>query len=259
MKHMIMVVGLLVGCGSAMADEVERKGHEIALSMDAAESGYGDYTAGIVMKLYNKKGEESLRKMRFKTRETLDDGDKSIVIFDEPEDVKGFVALTHSHKRSPDDQWMYLPELRRVKRIASVNQSGPFVGSEFAYEDIGTQEPEQFTYKFIREDEFDGRKCLLVDRYPINENSGYSRQLVWIDAVRRIPLRIDYYDRKQELLKTLTPQGYRLHEGRFWMPEREEMVNHQIGKRTVVEYTDYSFRTGLSGADVSEAALTRMR
>ena len=255
----VFALASVLGWGAAAAAQTESKGLEVALSMDAAESGYGDYTADVVMRLFNRKGEESVRSLRFKTRETPSDGDKSIVIFDLPRDVKGFAALTYSHKQGSDDQWMYLPQMRRVKRIASVNQAGPFVGSEFAYEDIGSQEPEQYTYKFIGDDTFEDRKCLVIERHPVDENSGYSRQVVWVDAQRRIPLKIDYYDRKSELLKTLTNRGYKLYEGRFWKPDSAEMVNHQVGKRTVVEYSSYTFATGLRDADVAVAALKRLR
>ncbi len=259
MRGVAPTLALLLLSGSALANSAEQRGLELALSMDAAESGYGDYTADVTMRLYNRKGEESIRQMRFKTLETTQDGDKSIVIFDLPRDVKGFAALTYAHKQGADDQWLYLPDLRRVKRIASVNQAGPFVGSEFAYEDIGSQEPEQFSYKFVGEQRYEELPVLVVDRFPLDENSGYSRQAVWIDAERHIPLKIEYFDRKEELLKSQIFHDYQLYEGRFWRPAQVEMVNHQVGKRTVVEYRHYAFGTGLNDADLSVEALPRLR
>lgn len=258
MKLSIMLVGLLA-YGVSHADELTDRGLALALAMDRAESGYGDYTATVTMHLFGRGGTESIRELRFRTLETENDGDKSIVVFDRPKDVAGFAALTHAHKRGTDDQWMYLPDLRRVKRIASDNQAGPFVGSEFAYEDIGSQEPEQYTYRHLGDAKHDGHACFELERIPVNRNSGYSRHVVLIDQERHIPLRIDYYDRKGELLKTLNYSGYQIYLNRIWRPDRAEMVNHQIGKRTVVEYSDYRFATGLTEQDVSVDALKRLR
>ena len=70
-----------------------------------------------------------------------------------PKDVKGTATLTFTHKVGPDDQWLYLPALKRVKRITSENRSGSFVGSEFAYEDLGSQELEKYSKrKYIKEE-----------------------------------------------------------------------------------------------------------
>ena len=143
----------------------------------------------MTMLLRNRQGEESLRNMRNKT----------LTIFDEPLDVKGTALLSFSHKHGNDDQWLYLPALKRVKRIASSNMSGPFMGSEFAYEDIASQEVEKYTYKYIGEESFEGKEALLIERYPVDKHSGYTRQPVWVDKERYIPLKVDYYDRKNAL------------------------------------------------------------
>ena len=103
------------------------------------------------MILRNAQGEESIRKFNSKTLEVDGDGDKSIFIFEHPRDVEGTAVLTFTHKVGPDDQWLYLPALKRVKRISSDNKSGSFVGSEFAYEDLSSQEIEKYTYKWVED------------------------------------------------------------------------------------------------------------
>lgn len=241
------------------ADQEMAKGWKLAKEMDIATSGYKDYRANATMHLINRKGQESLREMSFRTLETANDGDKSMVVFDRPRDIKGFAALTYAHKIGSDDQWMYLPKLHRVKRISSVNQAGPFVGSEFAYEDIGSQELEQYTYKYVGESQHEGIKTSLLERYPVDPNSGYSKQIVWIDKSRKIPLRIDYYDRKGQLLKELNYKKLRLYKNRFWKPDQVVMTNKQIGKKTIVDYREYVFHTGLSAKKLSVEALKRLR
>ncbi len=82
----------------------------------------------MLMVLRNKQGEESVREIRIKNLEMENDGDKSLTVFDKPRDVKGTAFLSFSHPVGADDQWLYLPALKRVKRIASRNKSGPLWG-----------------------------------------------------------------------------------------------------------------------------------
>jgi len=130
------------------------------------------------------------------------DGDKSMSIFDRPRDVKGTAMLTYSHALEPDNQWLYLPALKRVKRISSSNKSGPFMGSEVAYEDLSSQEVEKYSYKYLGDEVFDGHDCFIVERIPAYKYSGYKLQEVWYDKAEYRPLKIVYYDRKGALLKT---------------------------------------------------------
>jgi hypothetical protein len=187
------------------------------------------------------------------------DGDKSLVVFDEPRDVKGTALLSFSHKVGDDDQWLYLPALKRVKRIASRNKSGPFMGSEFAYEDISSQEVEKYTYKFIEASMHEGTASFLIERYPVDPNSGYTRQQMWVDKERYIPLKIDYYDRKNVLLKTLVFRSYQQYLDQYWRADEMYMENHQTGKSTLLTWKQYNFRSGLSDADFNKNSLKRAR
>lgn len=245
--------------GAAEAESPEARGLAIAQEADRRDSGWGDQTADMKMILRNRQGEESTRELRTKTLEVEGDGDKGLTIFDHPPDVKGTAFLSYSHATQPDDQWLYLPALKRVKRIASKNKSGPFMGSEFAYEDLSSQEVAKYTYRFLREEELDGRPTFVIERYPQYEHSGYTRQVVWIDQEMYQPLKIEFYDRKNSLLKTLTVSGYRQYLGRYWRPDRMDMVNHQTGKSTTLLWSNYRFRTGLTDRDFDRNALKRAR
>ena len=109
----------------------EENGLAIILEAERRDLGYVDFMAEMEMKLKNKAGAEAKRLLRTKVLEVTQDGDKALLIFDHPKDIAGTALLTHSHKDKSDDQWVYLPDLKRVKRIASSNKSGPFMGSEF--------------------------------------------------------------------------------------------------------------------------------
>ncbi|MCU7812210.1 MAG: outer membrane lipoprotein-sorting protein [Candidatus Thiodiazotropha sp. (ex Notomyrtea botanica)] len=243
----------------AQAITPEERGLEIAQEIERRDTGFHDFKAAMTMLLKNKHGEESLRDMRNQTLEVENDGDKTLVIFDEPRDVKGTALLSFSHKTGDDDQWLYLPALKRVKRIASRNKSGPFMGSEFAYEDISSQEVEKYTYKYIEENSYEGKPSLLLERYPVDPNSGYTRQQVWVDQERFIPLKIEYYDRKNALLKTLVFRGYQQYLDQYWRADQMFMENHQTGKSTLLSWEKYDFRSGLSDGDFNKNSLKRAR
>jgi outer membrane lipoprotein-sorting protein len=252
------LLGTLVLPLSGLAQTPQERGLEIARKADDYANGYGDFKAEMVMILRNAQGDESRRQVRVWGLEVKGDGDKSLSIFDEPADVKGTAMLTYSHKTKPDDQWLYLPALKRVKRIASRNKSGPYMGSEFSYEDMASQEVEKYTYKYLRDEACGKLECYVVERYPVDKYSGYTRQVVWIDKQEYRPQKIVYYDRKNALLKTLTNSGYHKYLEHHWRPDEVFMENHQTGKTTRILWSNYRFHTGLTENDFKVNDLRRM-
>ncbi|MDT8387575.1 MAG: outer membrane lipoprotein-sorting protein [Thiogranum sp.] len=244
---------------SAFAQTPEQKGFEIALEADRRDSGFHDSTATLNMVLRNRQGDESTRVIRSRTLEQENDGDKSLNLFDEPADVKGTAFLSFTHKTGQDDQWLYLPALKRVKRISSSNKSGPFMGSEFAYEDISSQELEKYSYRYLHDEACGDETCFVIERLPKDPNSGYTRQLVWIDQSEYRPQQIVFYDRKDSKLKTLTYSNYRQFLDTWWRAMEMHMENHQTGKSTLLIWSDYDFQTGLSDRDFNRNTLDRVR
>ncbi|MDJ0832733.1 MAG: outer membrane lipoprotein-sorting protein [Gammaproteobacteria bacterium] len=255
-----LVLAILLGLPMlAQAQTPEEKGLQIAKDADAFDSGFVDFTADMVMTLKNKKGQTSSRQIRIRTLEVQGDGDKSLSIFDEPADVKGTAMLTYSHGLEPDDQWLYLPAIKRVKRISSRNKSGPFMGSEFAFEDLGSQEVEKYTYKWLRDEPCGEFECYLIERVPAYKFSGYKRQLVWMDKEAYRLMRVEYFDRKNEPLKTLVATDYQQYLDRYWRAGKMEMTNHQNGKSTTLDWNNYQFKTGLTDNDFKSQTLKRAR
>ena len=244
---------------SLLAETPEEKGLAIAQEADRRDSGFRNYTNDVQMILKNKQGQESIREIRSRTLEVEDDGDKSMTIFDQPRDVKGTALLSFTHKTGPDDQWLYLPALKRVKRIASDNKSGPFMGSEFAYEDITSQEVDKYTYKFLRDDTLDGLDVFVFERYPVDKKSGYTRQIIWLDQENYKERKIEYYDRKNVLLKTLVFADYNLYLDKYYRAHDMYMVNHQKGKSTRLLQTNFNFDVELTDRDFDKNSLKRAR
>jgi len=251
--------GLLLLSMTVQVQASDIDGLQIAKDAKAYDAGFGDFTANMIMTLTNKKGQTSTRQIRIRTLEVEGDGDKSMSIFDEPADVKGTAMLTFSHGLDPDDQWLYLPAIKRVKRISSRNKSGPFMGSQFAFEDLGSQEVEKYTYKFLREEACGDMACFVMERKPAYKHSGYKRQIVWMGKQDYRMIKLEFYDRKNELLKTLQSSSYSQYLNHYWRPGKMEMVNHQNGKSTTLEWKNYVFKSGLSSKDFRSQALKRVR
>ena len=260
MKNLTVLI--FVGLAAAIASSAfasDDEGLRIATEVDRRDQGFGDSTSTMTMKLFDQYGNTTSRSIRTKTLERSGEGDMSLVIFDTPKDVKGTAFLSHTKKIGSDDQWLYLPALKRVKRIASSNQAGPFMGSEFAYEDINSQEIEKYKYKYIRSEKYLGMDCYVVSYDPVEKKSGYSEQITWIDKKAYRVHKVEYFDRKKSLLKTLTFDGYRKYSGKFWRANKYTMINHQTGKKTILEFSDWQFKNGLTVKDFNKKALKKIR
>jgi outer membrane lipoprotein-sorting protein len=254
------LASVVSGAAQAAPEMEDRsKGLSIAKEAKLRDFGWKDSTANMQMMLRNKQGKTSVRKIRIKSMEMIDDGDKSLTVFDQPRDVKGTAFLSFSHAVDADEQWLYLPALKRVKRISSATKSGPFMGSEFAFEDLASFEVDKYSYQFIKEEKVNGMDSHLVKYTPNYKNSGYKYQLVWLDKQELRAHKIEFYDRKGSLLKTLTANDYQRYLDTYWRPALMTMVNHQTGKSTDLRWKNYQFQVGLAEKDFSKSGLKRAR
>ena len=258
----LLVLGLTITLTPAAHSEnstPEEIGLKIARDASSRDEGFGNFTAQQTMILRNKHGQESKRQLRVKILEVPEDGNKSLFVFDNPRDVQGTALLVYAHKEASDDQWLYLPALKRVKRISSSNRSGSFMGSEFAYEDMTAQKVEKFTYRYLHDEPCGNLTCTVTERFPVDKESGYHRQLVWRDRDELRVWKVQYYDRKDAHLKTLTLENYKQYLNHYWRAGLMTMVNHLTGKSTVITWTDYQFRIDLDDRDFTKTGLRRTR
>ncbi len=241
-------------------DTAAEDGLRVFEAADAYDAGFTDTEVDLEMILRNRAGSESRRELSIKQLEVHDDGDKLLVLFHTPKTIRGTALLSYTHKVGQDDQWLYLPSLKRVKKIASRNKSGPFLSSEFAFEDLTSQEVEKYRYKFLRTESCGDLTCYVVERFPNDEFSGYSRQEVWVDTQGFRILKVQYYDRRGDLLKTLVASDFQRYLDHYWRAGRMEMSNHQTGKSTELVWHNYRFKNGLSAErDFTTNSLQRGR
>jgi len=171
--------------------------------------------------------------------------------------VKGSKLLSHGHKDRDDDQWIYLPALKRDKRILSRGQTGSFLGSEFSFEDMRSPIIEKFSYKFLREEKIDRHDCHLIERIPLDKKSGYKKQLVWLDKSELRIRQIHYYDRRDKLFKVFTADDYKQHKSKYWRPNKIVMKNLKNGRSTLITYSEYNYDAGLKETDFQKSVLKR--
>ncbi|RDY58780.1 outer membrane lipoprotein-sorting protein [Flagellimonas nanhaiensis] len=254
-KFLIAIFSAFFTVAVGFSQSAEERGLQIAKAAEKADEGFGSSIVELKMTLKNKNGQTSERFLTTQTLELTEDGDKSLIVFESPKDVKGTATLTFTHKVGADDQWLYLPSIKRVKRISSNNKSGPFVGSEFAYEDLSSQEVEKYAYKFLKAE----GELLLVEQDPVDPKSGYTRRVVTYNKDKGYRLeKVEFYDRKNALLKTLTYSDYKLYKNKFWRALTFNMVNHQSNKETLLNFGEYNFGAELAEEDFTEVALKRV-
>jgi len=244
-----------VSAASVKGDE--QKGFTIAARSDRSDIGFGDSKAQLKMILRNTVGAETHRSMHINTleKDSEEVGDKTLIVFESPADIDGTAVLSYANILDPDDQWIFLPALKRTKRISSVNKSGPFVGSEFAFEDLTSQELNKYEYKYLRSEACDGLVCDVIERRPRYQNSGYIRQIVWVDQAIYQLRKVEFYDRRDELLKIMTIEDYRKYLDKYWRAHKFSMVNMKTKKSTDLVYNDYVLNTGLGNRDFKKSAL----
>lgn len=229
---------------------------EIAKKSDDASSNFGSSVATMQMWLVNASGQKSERSMELLSLEG-DEGDKSLMRFLSPADVKDTKLLTYEKIDADDDQWLYMPALKRTKRISSSNKSGSFMGSEFSYEDVANNDYRKYTYNSgVEEVSIDAKECYKITRVPKDKNSGYTKQIIWLDKQNFLARQIEYYDRKNELLKVAVLSEYKNIDGVFRVG-KIHMKNLQNKKETILLWLKDSVKAGLEEKDFRKSVLSR--
>ena len=206
-----------------------------------------------VMRILDDKGHERVRKIRQVTK-LYDNGDseKRLLRFMAPADVKGTGLLTYDYEDKDDDLWLYMPALRKSRRIVSTEKAKNFMGSEFTYSDMTPPALEDFTFKLLADEEVNGTPCYQVEWIPndddIAEENGYSRRITYFGKQDFVIRKAVYYDLDGELLKELT-----VHEIKELDPVNHkyramhlEMVNKQNGRRSVMVNEQLEFNPNVN-------------
>ena len=213
-------------------------------SLDAFYYAGNDMRSKVRMKLINPQGnarERELTMLRINLGKTGDQ--RYTIYFHGPADVKGTSFLVWKYPGKESDRWIYVPALRLVKRIAADDKRSSFVGSDFTYEDVSGRNLEDEKHTFVRKEELGGRSTYVVESKP-KAVIDYSRRLTWIDTERWLPLKEEYFDARNEPLRTFTADKVELTGGQ-WTIMARSMKNLQSGHRTEVVYLEAGYDVGL--------------
>jgi outer membrane lipoprotein-sorting protein len=155
-----------------------------------------------------------------------------------------------------DDQWIYLPALKKVKRIASDSKSDYFMGSDFTYDDLGERHPDEDNHKILREETLNGENCYVIESTPKDDDNMYSHTITWIIKDKWIGLKKEFYDEDGEHLKTLNIQKYEQISG-YWLIPVMEMHNVQKDHRTRLEMKNIKIDQAVDDGIFTERMMQR--
>jgi outer membrane lipoprotein-sorting protein len=216
-----------------------------------------DMDGDLIMSLINSRGDKRVRKIRQFTKD-FGEIEKKIMFFKYPADVRNtsFMSWGYDQAGKDDDQWIYLPALKKVKRISSDSKSDYFMGSDFTYDDLGDRHPSDDKHKLLREETVDGHACYVVESIPKDEEYLYSRTVSWIIKDKWIGLKKDFYDEDGDHLKTLTVKKFEKING-FWIILHSQMHNIQKNHTTDMALTNVKVNSGLPDRNFTSRMMKR--
>ncbi|NOQ26349.1 MAG: outer membrane lipoprotein-sorting protein [Bacteroidales bacterium] len=215
-----------------------------------------DQTSNLTMTLINKNGDQRIRKIKQFTKD-MGEVEKSIMFFLTPADVKNtsFMSWAYDSDQN-DDQWIYLPALKKTKRISSDSKSDYFMGSDFTYDDLGDRKLDDDSHKLLREETIDGKACYVVESISKDEEYMYTKTITWIIKDNFIGLKKEFYDEDEELLKILSIKKYEEISG-FLIITNSEMKNVQKNHKTSMVLNNAQINTNISVAKFTERIMMR--
>jgi hypothetical protein len=247
MKKIFLVAVLLLGLCSgliAAAQPDALTGRAVMLKVDGRPDGDSNKQL-LQVTLTNKAGSKRERTMWSFAKDYGKD-EKKIFYFEKPADVKGVTFLTwqYDDPDRDDDRWLYLPALKKSRRISGSSKNDYFMGTDFTYDDLGGRAVDEENHRLLKEETLDGKKCWVVQTISKNPKDIYGKRIAWIRQDYLIAVKIDYYGRKQKLLKTLTRSKFVLKNG-IWTALKMEMVNVQENHRTLIKTLDIKYNIDL--------------
>jgi len=239
------------------------KGLKIMQKIESKNKGFIGEQSDMVMTLIDARGRRILRQMVGMVMEVDTDGDKSKITFLSPKDVKGTKMLTHSHKSKDDDQWLYLPKARRLRRITSKSKSSSFMASEFSFEDLGSQETGKYNFRWLKDTEMKlGKKAVkvhVIERISKNKG-GYSKVILYMSPAISNPLKTEYYNRRNEKFKVATFSNYKkfkVGKKSVYRAAKIHMKNLKTKKESIFEWNNRKIGVSFSERKFSKNSLKK--
>jgi len=256
MKTFKLVIVVAITLATVFSANAQLSGRQIVDKAYNLPTG-DDQTSVLTMTLVNKSGQTRVRKIQQYTKD-FGKVDKSIMFFLSPADVKNtsFMNWSYDDDNKADDQWIYLPALKKVKRISSDSKSDYFMGSDFTYDDLGDRKLDADVHKLLKEETIDGHACYVVESVSKDEDYMYSKTRTWIRKDNFVGMKKEFYDEDGELLKVLTIKNVKKVSG-YWIISSSEMKNIQKNHKTTIQLSDININTGVPASKFTERMMMR--
>ncbi|MFC1713177.1 outer membrane lipoprotein-sorting protein [Candidatus Poribacteria bacterium] len=253
-----LVISILFCLSAVSTQGAELTGRDIMIKVDERPDG-DDQRSIMKMTLINKRGKTRERSVLTYSKDYGKDR-KSLMYFQSPGDVKGtgFLSWDYDDPKKDDDQWLYLPALKKSRRISSSSKNDNFMGTDFTYDDMGDRNVDEDMHELLREEELDGHKCWVVESKSKEEDYIYSRRVSWVRKDALVMLKVEFYDRRGSLLKILTSPDIRKQDG-IWAHFRMEMENVQNEHKTIIEMMEIQYDIGIKDSMFRVSTLERGR
>mgnify|MGYP000285985793 FL=1 len=216
-----------------------------------------DMTGNLIMTIENSRGNQRVREIKQFVK-SVKNGEKKIMFFLSPADVKNtsFMTWSYDDASKSDDQWIYLPALKKVKRISSDSKGDYFMGSDFTYDDLGDRHPMDDTHTILREEVLNGKETIVIESVPKDEEYMYARTVTWVIKDSWIGLKKEFYDEDDDLLKILTVEQEKSF-GDVIILTKVKMHNMQKNQFTIMEFSDVQIDKGIQNNKFSERMMKR--
>lgn len=255
-KYLTVFMAMVIALPTVIFSQAKVTGLQIVENVYNRPTGK-DQTGKLTMTLINSRGDQRVRVIRQFVKD-LGTMEKKIMFFISPADVRNTSFMNWSYDKAgkDDDQWIFLPALKKIKRISSDSKSDYFMGSDFTYDDLGDRHPENDTHKLLREEKFNDEDCYVIESIPNEEEYMYSRTVTWVIKDKWIGQKKEFYDEDGELLKRLSVKKYeKIKE--YWIIITSEMHNVQKKHTTKMELADLKLDTGIPVNKFTERMMIR--
>lgn len=243
MRKLLLLSTLICACTAQAYTGVE------IMKLNDAQRRVADEQVDLQMILTNPQGQERVRELQVATKTIEKDIQNSILKFKAPRNIAGTGLLTLENKNTDDDQWLYLPTLKKSRRISAADQTDSFMGTDFTYEDLNPENIEDFNYQIIGMEKLSDVDCYKIEATPANESiknkSGYSKRIIWIRQDSNIAERIDFIDKQGKESKRLLANNFINASEHIYRAKSIMMKNLQTGHSTSLIYNNFIINQGI--------------
>jgi outer membrane lipoprotein-sorting protein len=255
MRTLLITIGIILAGFTVKAQdarEISKKASD-ALNLEALEMVS-------TLKIISPNGDERTRKLTTATRK-FGDVSKMMMKFIEPADVRGTTLLVFDYENKDDDLWIYLPALRKTRRIVSTEKGKNFMGSEFTNADMSKPNLDEYNYKILGEETIDGKTCFKIESTFKNEaqkaQNGFSKRVTYIDKINYLAHKIEYYDIEGKLLRVQSIKEYKKQNNGSFFAFYMEMKNVQNNRRSVMTIDQFQLGSAMPEAQFSPAMIEK--